>query len=244
LKTGFNYGRINRDKIAAKGGHVCSQELIEEKFGRGIMEDFKLYKLPRCGKVFVAFFCIMVMVAMIWMAIVGLMESGCYAPYESELLEEETYEEEVPIEEVEESIPEEAVTPPEWEDSGQQEIIETEDEEYFEEEDEEAYEEDEFEYGGWTQFDENMRWSLEHLSSQALLYLSVCLLFFLTTYSHKLKKALFWILGILIGLHVFGIVGYGFCWPANFLTYFCGPIIIVLFFIMALMVMINLGKKA
>ncbi len=207
------------------------------------MKDFKLHKLPYCGKVAVVFFCIMVMVAMIWMAIVGLMESGLFTPYENELLAEEIYEEEaIPYEEVEEVIPERAITPPEWEDSGQQEPIGQEDTGYFEEEPDD-YEDMELESGGWMLFKRNMEWSLEHLSTQALLYLAVCLLFYLTTYSYKLKKVLFWVLGILIGLHVFGIVGFGFCWPANFLTYFCGPIIIVLFFIMALMVLLNLGKK-
>jgi hypothetical protein len=151
------------------------------------MDDFKLHRLHPCGKVLIGFFAVMVMVAMIWMALVGMMESGMIGEAASTITQEG------------------------W---------------------------------SWSHFKANMEWSLAHLSTQALLYLAVGLLFMMTTYSHKLKKFFFWLLGILIGLHVLGIAGYGFCWPGNLFTYVPGPIIIVLFFIMSLMILINLGKKS
>lgn len=150
------------------------------------MDDLRLHKLPQCGKAFVAFFCIMVLVVMIWMALIGMMESGMLGDMASTIKQEGF---------------------------------------------------------SWAHFKANMTWSLSHLGTQALLYFAVCLLFFMTTYSHKLKKALFWILGILIGLHIFGIAGYGFCWAANMLTYTMGPIIIVIFFLMAVMILVDLCKK-
>jgi hypothetical protein len=214
------------------------------------MDDFKLHRLHPCGKVLVGFFAVMVMVAMIWMALVGMMESGMIGDYAKDYIDlDESYEEYVEQQDYTADMNEimsddEAVTAPQWEDSGQEESIEPEDLDEFEAPDEEDISAFEVESTFWDQFKENMEWSLSHLSTQALLYLAVGLLFMMTTYSHKLKRFFFWLLGILIGLHVLGIAGYGFCWPGNLFTYIPGPIIIVLFFIMALMILINLGKKS
>lgn len=150
------------------------------------MEDFKLHKLPSCGRLFVAFFCIMVMAVMIWMALVGMMESGMLGNVPSTITQEGF---------------------------------------------------------SWSHFNANMQWSLSHLSAQALLYMVLGLLFVFTTYACKLRRMLAIVLGILIGLHVLGIAGYGFCWAANLLTYIPGALILVLFFTMALMTLLNLKEK-
>ncbi len=205
------------------------------------MKDFNLHKLPPCGKLFVGFFCIMVLLAMIWMAAVQVTESSLFVPYESEPYIDEDVEGEA-IEFEEDMDITDAETPPEWEDSGQQEEIGPEDTEYFEEEEPEEFEED-YEYSGWVQFIDNLQWSLMRLATFALLYFAVGLLFFFTTYSYKSKKFLYWFLGIFIILFVISILGYGFCWTAMYLTHFCGSVIAFLMFIMALLILVNLKAK-
>ncbi len=227
-----------------------------------MLNDFNLSKLPGYGKLFVALYTLLVILVVIWMTILGAMEAGIIGdmgPYDDEMElagEYEPYddnedEEAAAAEDYDELLIEDsAVTPPQWGDSGEQEDIAMADTEMFAgPEEEEEYEE---EYEGyvededitfWLHFNENMRAAIEHLSSQAMLFFGLGIFFLFSGYSKGTKKLFFWILGILIGLHLLGISGQGFCWPADLLTYSAGPLILIGFFIMGIMILAGLGQK-
>ncbi|UCD95091.1 MAG: hypothetical protein JSU69_03305, partial [Candidatus Zixiibacteriota bacterium] len=176
-----------------------------------MFNDLTLGKLPPYGKLFVALFSVLVIIVVVWMLMVGAMEAGIVG-FDESAYEEEWYDEyefEMDVDEI--MSDEEAVTPPDWTDSGEQEPIEPEDIEKFEEE----YEEEEYPF--WLRFEDNAIRALEHIGSRAILYFAVGLIFMFTTYPAGAKKFFFWLLGILLILHVIGVTGHGFCWPANFL---------------------------
>nr|MBN2277640.1 hypothetical protein [candidate division Zixibacteria bacterium] len=207
-----------------------------------MFNDFNLTKLPPYGKTFIAFFAVLVMFLVVWMTVIGLMSIGIIGELNTDLDDYEAgegygeYDTEADFNTI--LSDDSAVTAPEWADSGEQEPIEYDDLDKFEE-----YARQQECQLMWLQFEGNMAEAIGHITTQSLLYFVVCLLFAFSTYPVTLKKWFFIILGILIIGHLFGLSGKGFCWPANFLTYFCGPVILVMFFIMSLMILVNLRKK-
>jgi len=201
-----------------------------------MFDNFRLNQLPPVGRLFVGMFAVLAMVIMIWMALSGLMNAGIIGaavPIDEAIEAVDEAEVEAEIESI--MADDEAVTAPDWTDSGQQEAITPEDEEIFEE----YAEEDSF----WADFYENTTHATEHAVSFGFLFFALGALFVFTGVSAGIKKLFLWLTGILIFLDIIGRSGMGFCWPANFLVYFCGPIILVLFFIMAIIVLRSLGQK-
>jgi len=201
-----------------------------------MFENIKLSRLPGYGKLFVALFTVLVILVVLWMVLLGAMESGIIG----EPVQRFDYEaaEEALDQEIEAIMADEqAVTAPNWTDSGQQEPITPEDEEIFEE-----YAEEELPF--WELFREKVGEGLEHISSQALIFFALGLLFLFTGYSIGIKKFFYWLLAILIALYAIGTSGHGFCWPADFLFYSACPLILIILFIMAIMVLKDLGRKA
>jgi len=207
-----------------------------------VFNDFNLTKLPPYGKTFVAFFALLVIFIVIWMSILGLMGIGFIGEtdqYSADYTDQEQYLEYDAQTDINTIMSDDsAVTPPDWSDSGEQEEIEPDDVDEFED-----YAEEQEDQLLWLQFEGNMVEAIGHIGTQAVLYFAVCLLFGFTTYSAGLKKTFFMILGILLIGHLFGLSGKGLCWPADFLTYFCGPLILIIFFVMSLMILVNLKKK-
>lgn len=195
-----------------------------------MFNDFNLAKLPPYGKTFVGLFACLVMVVIVWMMIVDLMEW--------EVLGEkaETFEEYDIAADMETIMADDrAVTPPVWSDSGQQEPIEPSDIERFKEAAEPGM-------SFLSRFEENAGRALKHVSVRTLLYFAIGLMFMFTTVSPKAKKLFYWSLAILMILHFIGLTGRGFCWPADALIYICSPLILILLFAMAIVILVNMRK--
>jgi small-conductance mechanosensitive channel len=204
-----------------------------------MLNDFNLTKLAPHGKLFIALFAVLIIFVIVWMAAIVLMEAGILGDvgqYEEAVEPYEEYDFEADMETI--MADEQAVSPPDWSDSGQQVPIEPEDIEEFEE-----YAEEEYALSFWEKLKENLEWAIEHLSSQALLFFTVGLVFMFTTYSAGTKKFFIWILMILIVLHVLGITGFDFCLPANILMWVFGPLLLVWLLIMDVMILANLRKR-
>ena len=196
-----------------------------------MFSDFSLAALPLHGKLFVALFTVLFLMVIIWSAVVAAINAGLLGDFENY----GDYEAATDIETA--MADSEAVTAPDWADSGEQVPIRPEDTLKFKE-----YEETQLPFS--VRFKDNVEWALEHISTQALLYFALGLLFMFTSYSAKTKRFFFWTVAILIFLHVLGLTGHGFCWPANFLLYACGALILILMFVMGVMVLRNLKRKA
>ena len=196
--------------------------------------DLNLAKLPPYGRTFVALFVVLVMIIIIWMVIVGFMEAGLIGAREVPITYEE-YDISSDIRTIMDD--EQAVTVPNWADSGKQVPIKESDLKKFKGVDPQKA------LPFTAKFKENVKMALEHISSQALLFFALGVVFMLTTYSSKTKRFFYWLLGILLILHVLGLSGHGFCWPANMLMWVCGPLILIGFFIMAVMVLVDMRGK-
>jgi len=208
-----------------------------------MFNEFNLTKLPPYGKLFVSLFCVLILFVVLWMSILGLMEAriiGAPTYDEEEAFEE--YDAQADLETI--ALDDEAVTTPDWSDSGEQKQIESEDIPEYEEYAEEQFSEDEYALTFWEKFEENIEWSMGHLSTQTLLFFALGLLFIMTTYSAGVKKFFLWLLALLMILHTLGITGIDFCWPAQLLTWVGGPMLLIVLFIMDLMILVNLRQKA
>ena len=204
-----------------------------------MFDDFNLTKLPSYGKLFVGLFGVLIIMVIIWMAVLGSMEAGMLGDDDEygEIMEPyEEYDFEADIETI--MADEQAVTPPDWADSGHQEPIEPEDIEEFED-----FAEEEYALTFWEKLEENLEWAMEHLAAQALLFFAVGLVFIFTTYSAGTKRFFIWVLMLLIVLHILGMTGSGFCLPANILLWGIGSLLLVWLLIMDVMILVNLRKK-
>ena len=207
-----------------------------------MLENFNLPKLPPYGKLFVSLFCILILMIVVWMTVLGLMEAKIIgAPEFDEESAIEEYDAQADIQTI--ALDDQAVTPPDWSDSGEQEPIESEDIDEYEEFAEEQFDEEDYALTFWEKFKENMEWSMGHLSTQTILFFALGFLFVLTTYSAGVKKLFLWLLGIFSIVHAFGIAGFDFCWPATVFTWIGGPLLLIIMFIMALMILLNVRQK-
>jgi len=214
----------------------CPQEVA-------VFENFNLTKLPPHGKLFVSLFCVLVLLVVGWMTVLGLMEAKILgAPEFDEESAFEEYDAQADIQTI--ALDDQAVTTPDWSDSGDQEPIGPEDIDEYEEYAEEQFDEEEYALTFWEKFRENMEWSMGHLSTQTILFFALGFLFVLTTYSAGIKKLFIWLLAIFTIVHAFGIAGFEFCRPATMFTWIGGLLLLIIMFIMSLMILVNVRKKA
>jgi len=208
-----------------------------------MIEEYRLSKLPKYGKTFVGAFAILMIGIVLWMFVLGGMESGMFFSEDETVAEiaEESVNKYGNIQEEESMEPliedSELVTPPDWSDSGEQKVITEEDEGKFSDEDTEPA------IPFWEKFEDNMESSMEHFSSEVLLFFAVGLVFLFTGYSAGAKKFFYIWLPILVVLHAFGVAGYGFCWPSNFIMYVVGPLILLTLLVLAIMILKDLARK-
>jgi hypothetical protein len=182
--------------------------------------NFQINNLPVYGKTFVKLFCILVLIIIAWMTLLGLMYCGFIGTHDEQCVSESTVQMETML------AGGEAVTDSVWDDTTQaidDEIVRQN-------------------ADGWTRFQENVEWALEHAGTQALLFFALGFLLSGTAYSDKAKKSLYWLGFVLIVLHVVALSGHGFCTPANVLMYVTGPLLLIVFFIMDVMILSGLKK--
>lgn len=188
--------------------------------------DFRIHELPPYGKTFVGLFCILVLIVLVWMTMLGLLHAGLIGYHYEDCPTTNTLKMEAML------ATQEATVDPLWDDSG--EVLVNNDP---------LFQEKAGHLSNWHIFRDNLEWAIEHAGTQTLLFFALGLVFMFTTYSDKAKKRMYWIGFILIALHVIALSGCGFCLPANILVYTSGPLLLLVFAIMSIMVLANLKKK-
>ncbi|MDX9858065.1 MAG: hypothetical protein RBT76_09755 [candidate division Zixibacteria bacterium] len=83
-----------------------------------------------------------------------------------------------------------------------------------------------------------------HINGQTLLFFALGLVFLFSSASVKVKKTVLWIFGIVILLHAIGLSGEGFGSLFDDILAVSGVAILVVIAYMALMIYIDLGRKA
>lgn len=188
--------------------------------------NFQLSTLPEYSKTFALLFCLLVLGIIMWMILLGFMHAGILGTHNDPGLSENTVKMEGMLAESE------GVTESVWDDTLG---ILAEDDEFEHAVDDLSDE--------WAMFQENVEWTLEHVGVQSLLFFAIGFLFMGTGIAGKTKKRIYWSGFVLIVLHMLGLSGCGFCTPANILLYVTGPLILVVFFAMTIMIMIGLKSK-
>ncbi|UCD17647.1 MAG: hypothetical protein JSV44_01735 [Candidatus Zixiibacteriota bacterium] len=74
------------------------------------------------------------------------------------------------------------------------------------------------------------------------LFCALMLLMF-TSYSAKTRRFFYWLLAVPVSVHVIGITGHGFCWPAGALLYFYSTLALAMLVVMTIMIPANLKGK-
>lgn len=189
--------------------------------------DVRISGLPPYGKTFVGLFCILVLVVLVWMTMLGFLHAGLNGYHYEDCLTDNTLKMEAML------ATQKATVDPPWNDSG--EVTEN---------DSPLMPRDSGHLSNWHIFRNNLEWAIGHAGIQTLLFFALGLIFMFTAYSDKAKKRMYWTGFILITVHVIALSGCGFCLPANILVYTSGPLLLIVFAIMTIMILVNLKKKS
>jgi hypothetical protein len=188
--------------------------------------DSKLHDLPGYGKTFVGLFCVLVIGVVLWMSFLGLIHAGIIGYHYDDCPSDNVLQMEAML--AQDDHDDTSI----WTDTttiDQQKKAMTQAEQGR--------------LNNWHRFRDNLEWALEHAGSQVLLYFAVGFLLMMTTYSDKAKKRLYWLGFFVIILHVIGMSGCGFCLPANIMIYTTGPLLLIIFLIISIMILVDLKKK-
>ena len=192
-----------------------------------MFNDFNLTKLPPCGKLFVGLFTFLMLAVFIWAGTLATIESGLFGEEESE-----EYDYRADMETI--LNDEEAVTPPNWADSGEQEPIDETNVDEFRQEPGQS---------SWEIFEENLKLSHVHLNGHTALFFGLGAIFFFSTVPHRTKKLIYWIFGIAILTHAIGLAGVDSCIYGKILVYVGGIPLLLMILYMSLRIFGDLRKK-
>ena len=192
-----------------------------------MFNDFNLTKLPPCGKLFVGLFTFLILAVFFWAATLATMDSGLFKEEESE-----EYDYRADMETI--LSDDEAVTAPNWADSGEQEPIDESNVDEFKEPGEES---------PWKNFEDNLKLSHVHLNGHTALFFGLGAIFFFSTVSYKTKKVVYWIFGIAILLHAIGLAGVDSCPYGKILSYIGGVPLLLMILFMSFKIFGDLRRK-
>jgi hypothetical protein len=195
-------------------------------------EKFNLTMLPSHGKLFVGIFTALVLVVMIWAGGLAIIESGIFGSDENEMEAQAAYDYQADMDAI--KTDSQAVTAPDWTDSGQEEPITNEDLGKFAGSSEQTT---------WEKFVDNLKLGHVHLNGHTALFFAIGVLFFFSTASIKMKKIVYWVFGPAILIHAIGLAGTDTCPYAKILIYIGGPLILLSVFYMSIKIFSDLRKK-
>lgn len=83
-----------------------------------------------------------------------------------------------------------------------------------------------------------------HINGQTLLFFAIGLVFLFTSAAPKIKKTVYWVFGVSVLVHAIGLTGEGYFWLWDDLLAISGVALLVVILYMALLIYVDLGKKA
>lgn len=192
-----------------------------------MFNDFNLTKLPPYGKLFVGLFTFLMLAVFLWATTLATVESGIFGHQESE-----EYDYQADMETI--LSDDQAVTAPDWSDSGEQEPIDESNAEEFTEPGEES---------AWETFEDNLKLSHVHLNGHTALFFGLGAIFLFSTVSPRAKKLSLWIFGVAIFLHAVGLAGLDSCTYGKILSYIGGIPLLSMILFMSLRIFADLRRK-
>lgn len=81
-----------------------------------------------------------------------------------------------------------------------------------------------------------------HINGQTLLFFAIGLVFLFTSGKPKIKKTVFWTLGLSVLVHVIGLSGEGYHWVFDDILALSGLMILVTIVYMALLIFVDLAR--
>ncbi len=195
-------------------------------------DKFNLTMLPSHGKLFVAIFTALMLAVMVWAGGLAAIESGIFGDDEDEMQAQAAYDYQADMEAI--TTDSQAVTAPNWADSGQEEPITNEDLGKFAGSSGETT---------WDKFVDNLKLGHVHLNGHTALFFALGVIFFFSTASIKRKKLVYWIFGSAILIHAIGLAGTDTCPYAKIFIYIGGPLILLSVFYMSIKIFSDLRKK-
>lgn len=192
-----------------------------------MFNDFNLTKLPPYGKLFVGIFTSLMLAVFLWAATLATVESGVFGDEKSE-----EYDYQADMETI--LSDDQAVTAPDWSDSGEQEPIDESNAEEFKEPGEES---------AWETFEDNLKLSHVHLNGHTALFFGLGGIFLFSTVAPRTKKLSLWIFGVAIFLHAVGLAGLDSCIYGKILSYIGGIPLLAMILYMSLRIFADLRKK-
>ncbi len=97
---------------------------------------------------------------------------------------------------------------------------------------------------GESRFRRNLGLAHTHINGQTLLFFALGAVFLFSSAKAKIKRMVFWIFGPAIFGHAIGLTGRGYHWFFDDLLAVCGMAILACIVYMAIIIYVDLGKKA
>lgn len=225
-----------------------------------VFERFALPNLPPAGKLFVGIFTTLMLLVCLWAVFIfyvdkGIIDEDSVPLYLTKTM---TGAPAQPESELQRAIDEvvsdsESVLAPIWDSTfaGREATVDLATVVHeFERADEQAEAEEEqldqeSEYGSHHEhLRRNVGLAHTHVNGQTLLFFALGLVFLFSSATVKIKKIVFWVFGVTILLHAIGLSGEGFGSFFDDILAVSGVAILVVIAYMALMIYVDLGRKA
>jgi hypothetical protein len=196
-------------------------------------DKFNLTMLPPNGKLFVGMFTALMTAVFLWAGALATIESGIFGNDEDEQAAVQAYDYQADMETI--MADSEAVTAPNWADSGQEEPIDSNDLADFTPAQPTK--------SKWDTFIENFKLGHVHLNGHTALYFALGLIFFFSTSSDKTKKLVYIVFGVAILVHAIGLAGMDSCIYGRILVFVGGPPLLASILFMVYRIFKDLRKK-
>ena len=174
--------------------------------------NFNLTMLPPNGKLFVGLFTALMTAVFLWAGTLATIESGIFGNEEDQQAAVQAYDYQADMETI--MADSEAVSAPNWADSGQEEPIDENDLADFTPVQQPQ--------STWEIFVENFKLSHVHLNGHTALFFALGVIFFFSTVPDKTKKLVYIVFGIAILVHAIGLAGLDSCIYGKILVYVGG----------------------
>lgn len=225
-----------------------------------VFERFALSNLPNVGKLFVGIFTTLMLLVCLWAVFIfyvdkGIIDEDSVPLYLTKTMTGPPAQAEADLrQDIEEVVSDsESVLAPIWDSTfaGEEAVADSATVAHeFEIADEQAAAEEkqvetESEYGSHHEhLRRNVGLAHTHINGQTLLFFTLGLVFLFSSATAKIKKIVFWVFGATILLHAVGLSGEGFGSFFDDILAVSGVAILVVIAYMALMIYVDLGRKA
>jgi len=197
-----------------------------------MLNDFDLTKLPPYLKTLIGLFTALTFIAFLWIFALTTIELGIFGSDENDQEAEAEYDYKADMQSI--MADTEAVTAPNWADSGQEEPINADDLGNFS---------DTAEPTTWEKFVDDFKLASTRLAASTALFFALGFVFSFSTVQPRSKKFIYWLLAISILLYAIGLAVLNTCFYSNTLSYIATPILFLIVLYMCIRIFIDLRRK-